>query len=62
MSADDPELTVTLPRSVWVAAAELLAQLPYGEVATLLETLAEQLNPQIRAAAEESAGTEPRAN
>lgn len=64
MSAEDPKLTVTLPRSEWVAAAELLAQLPYGQVANVLETIAGQLNPQIRAAAEtaQAAATETRPN
>lgn len=49
MSTDDPELTVRLPKSVWLAAVDLMATLPYGQVSALIETVAEQLGPQIRA-------------
>jgi len=46
--AQDPELTVVLPRSLWLATAELLGRLPYGDVAGILETIAEQIGPQLR--------------
>ena len=48
LATEDPELTVTLPRSLWLATAELLGRLPYGDVAGVLETIAEQIGPQLR--------------
>lgn len=50
VSADDPELTVTLTRSQWVTLATSLGQRPYAEVAEMIEGIAGQLREQIGAA------------
>lgn len=47
---DDPVLTVSLPRSAWVALATSLGQRPYSEVAEMIEEIASQLRGQIGAA------------
>ena len=62
MSADDPEFSVRLPHSVWMRTLESLGQRPYSEVAEIIETIAEQLGPQIREANEHAQPTETRAN
>lgn len=61
-SPADPELTVRLPHSIWMAALESLGQRPYAEVAATIETIAEQLAPQIRAASERAQSMETRPN
>lgn len=49
MGADDPEFTVQLPHATWMSVLESLGQRPYAEVAAVIENVAEQLSPQIRA-------------
>jgi hypothetical protein len=43
----DPALTVTLPRSMWVALLSSLGQRPYGEVCEVIEEIVRQAGAQL---------------
>jgi hypothetical protein len=60
--ADDPVLTVTLPRSLWVALLGSLGQRPYAEVAELIEEIVRQAGAQLDASEQLQAESPARAN
>jgi hypothetical protein len=49
MSADDLPLTITMSRSQWVAVIAVLSAAPYGQVAALIEAIAQQAGAQLEA-------------
>lgn len=46
---DDPALTVTLPRSGWIALIGALSELPYGRVSDTIEEIVRQAGAQLEA-------------
>lgn len=58
--ADDPALTVTLPRLTWAALLGLLYELPYGRAASFIVEIERQGNAQLEAP--EHQADEARAN